>query len=193
MKTDLSLYQNKWYRPGHPVKKVLWLITSLVFFQNSAFPFYSLKRFLLRLFNAKVGKGVVIKPSVLIKYPWLLEIGDYAWIGEKVWIDNLALVVIGNNACLSQGAFLLTGNHNYKLPTFDLIVSGITLKEGVWIGAKAVVCPGVTCESHSILAVGSIATRTLSEYCIYQGNPAVKVKDRSMENNASLGASRSKS
>jgi putative colanic acid biosynthesis acetyltransferase WcaF len=181
MKTDLSTYQNKWYHPGHPIKRILWLITSFLFFQNTAFPFYSFKRFLLRLFGAKVGKGVVIKPYVVIKYPWFLQIGHYTWIGERVWIDNLAMVTIGNNACLSQGAFLLTGNHNYKLPSFDLMVSSITLEDGVWIGAKAIVCPGITCQSHSILAVGSIATRSLSAYSIYQGNPATKINDRITE------------
>ncbi len=180
MKTNLSKYQNKWYRPGHPLRRIFWLLISILIFQNSAFPFYGLKRFLLKLFGAKIGQGVIIKPYVSIKYPWFLKIGDYTWIGERVWIDNLALVSIGNNVCLSQGAFLLTGNHNYKLPTFDLMVNGITLEDGVWIGAKAIVCPGVTCYSHSILAVGSVATRNLLAYGIFQGNPAGKVNDRIM-------------
>ena len=105
-------------------------------------------------------------------------IGDDVWIGEGAWIDNLAQVKIGSNCCISQGAMLLTGNHNYKKPTFDLITKGITLEEGAWVGAKAVVCPGVTCESHSVLSVGSIAVSSLEPYWIYQGNPAIKVKER---------------
>ncbi|MDZ7624210.1 MAG: hypothetical protein U5J96_07185 [Ignavibacteriaceae bacterium] len=87
----------------------------------------SFKIFALRFFGAKVGKGVIIKPCVNIKYPWFLEIGDNVWIGEEVWIDNLGKVKIGNNVCLSQGALLLCGNHNYKKETFDLIVGDITL------------------------------------------------------------------
>ena len=132
----------------------------------------------LKLFGAKIGKGVVIKPNVNIKYPWLLEIGDHTWVGEKVWIDNLAKVTIGSNVCLSQGAMLLCGNHNYKKTTFDLILGEIVLEDGTWIGAHAVVCPGVTTGSHSILAVNSVANKDLESYSVYQGNPAVKIRER---------------
>ena len=133
---------------------------------------------MLRLFGAKIGKGLVIKPKVNIKYPWFLEIGDHVWIGEEVWIDNLTLVKIESNVCISQGAMLLTGNHNYKKSSFDLITGQITLEDGVWIGAKSVVCPAVTCHSHSVLAVGSIATKDLEPYTIYQGNPAQPIRKR---------------
>jgi len=133
---------------------------------------------LLRIFGAKVGKGVIIKPNVNIKYPWNLVMGSYIWVGEDVWIDNLAGVHISDNVCLSQGAYLLTGNHDFTAIRFDLIVKPIYLEKGVWIGAKSVVCPGVHCQSHAVLAVGSIATKNLDAFSIYQGNPARKVKDR---------------
>ena len=133
---------------------------------------------ILRLFGAHIGKGVVIKPHVTIKYPWNLYVGNHVWIGENAWIDNLAKVTIKDNACLSQGAMLLCGNHNYKKSAFDLIIGEIILEEGVWIGAKCTVCPGVKCGSHALLTVGSIATSPLESYSIYQGNPAVKIKDR---------------
>jgi len=141
-------------------------------------PSSSIKCTLLRFFGAGVGKGVNIKPSVNIKYPWRLIIGDYTWIGENAWIDNLDDVMIGSNCCISQGAMLLCGNHNYRKNTFDLITGKITLEEGVWIGAHSVVCPGIICKSHAVLAVNSVATRNLDPYSIYQGNPAVKVKER---------------
>lgn len=140
----------------------------------------AIKCFILRSFGAKVGKNVMIKPKVNIKYPWLLTIGDYVWIGEEVWIDNLAEVSIGNNACLSQGAMLLTGNHDYTRSTFDLKVGKIALEEGAWIGAKSVVCPNVTCRSHAVLAVNSVAVKDLEAYGIYQGNPAQWIRERKM-------------
>lgn len=172
-KTDLSKYNNSWYRPGTKAKILLWYFISRVFI-NTSIPFPSaLKRSILILFGAQIGKRVVIKQRVSIKYPWYLIIGDETWIGENVWIDNLAEVQIGKNCCLSQGCMLLTGNHNFKLPTFDLIVEPIKLGDGSWVGAKAVVCPGVIMGSHSVLSVGSVATRDLEEYAIFQGNPAV--------------------
>lgn len=181
LKTDLSTFNNAWYNPGGSfVKRCLWYMIN-AFFINSNNPFIWIKVFWLKIFGAKIGKNVVIKPRVNIKYPWNLSIGDYVWIGEGVWIDNLTLVDIKNNACISQGALLLCGNHHYKKTTFDLIVGKITISEGAWVGAKAVVCPGVTIHSHSVLTVGSIATKNLEAYGIYQGNPAIRVKDRSIK------------
>lgn len=178
LKTDLSSFNNDWYKPGAPlVKRILWYTTNYCFFR-SAFPFYGIKRFLLRLFGAKVGKGLVIKPHVSIKYPWKLVVGNHVWIGESVWIDNLAKVTLKDNSCVSQGALLLCGNHNYKKRTFDLLVGEITLEEGAWAGAKTVVCPGVKLGSHSLLTVGSVATSSLEANWIYQGNPAQKLKVR---------------
>lgn len=177
-KTNLSKFNNDWYNPGgNAIKRFLWYFTNVVWF-NSGFPISSVKVFMLRLYGAKIGSSVVIKPRVNIKYPWKLKVGNNVWIGEHVWIDNLGTVTIGDNVCLSQDSFLLCGNHDYKKQTFDLIVGDITLEDGVWIGAKSIVCPGVTCFSHSVLAVGSVATSNLEAYKIYQGNPASIVRER---------------
>ncbi|CDF80620.1 acetyltransferase [Formosa agariphila KMM 3901] len=135
----------------------------------------------MKLFGAKIGKGVVIKPGVNIKFPWLLTIGDYTWIGEKVWIDNLAEVIIGKNVCISQEAMLLCGNHNYKKSTFDLMVGKVNIEDGAWVGAKSIVCPGVTIGSHAILTVNSVATTRLDANNIYQGNPAKQIRKRVIE------------
>ena len=177
-KTDLSKFNNSWYNPGASwLTRVMWYCTNTVFF-NSYFPFYPIKIFLLRMYGAKIGRAVVIKPKVNIKYPWNINIGDNVWIGENVWLDSLGKINIGANSCLSQGAMMITGNHNYKKPCFDLMVEDIILEQGVWIGTGAIVCAGVTCKSHSVLTAGSVATHNLETYSIYQGNPAIKIKDR---------------
>lgn len=176
---QLKMFNNRFYQPSTSVLlSALWYFINIIILLNPFNPFSNIKIYILRLFGAKIGKGVVIKPSINIKYPWKLNIGNHVWIGENVWIDNLAEVSIADNVCISQGAMLLTGNHNYKLSTFDLIIGEIVLEEGVWIGAKSVVCPGVKCASHSVLTVGSIATKNLEPYTIYQGNPAIKLKER---------------
>lgn len=123
----------------------------------------------------------MIKPHVSIKYPWNLVIGNHVWIGEEVWIDNLAKVTLKDHSCVSQGALLLCGNHNYRKTAFDLLVGEITLEEGAWAGARTVVCPGVRMGSHSLLTVGSVATKSLEPYWIYQGNPAQKIKPREIK------------
>ncbi len=180
--TDLLSYDNFPYNPGGSIfKRVLWHYTNTVFFKSNLFPFYALKVFLLRLFGAKIGSQVEIKPCVNIKYPWWLTIGNEVWIGENVWIDCLVPVTIGSNVCISQGAVILTGSHNYKKTSFDLITLSVVLEEGVWIGACAIVSAGVIAASHSVLTSGSVATKNMDAYTIYQGNPAVKVRSRTIE------------
>jgi len=180
-KVDLSIFENSWYQPGSRLKIVVWHLFNRLFINTYfLFPQY-VKRFILTLFGADLGKNIVIKPKVNIKYPWFLSIGDNSWIGENVWIDNLARVIIGKNVCLSQGALLLTGNHDYTSSHFDLMIGEIILEDGVWIGAKAIVCPGVTCQTHSILSVNSVANKELEAYGIYQGNPATMKKKRNVK------------
>ncbi|HEX9513728.1 MAG TPA: WcaF family extracellular polysaccharide biosynthesis acetyltransferase [Puia sp.] len=159
-------------------KQMAWYFINILFFKNPFNILSALKIALLKLFGARLGQGVVIKPAVNIKYPWKLQVGDYSWIGEEVWIDNLSDVIIGRNVTLSQGSLLLTGTHDHSRTTFDFMAFPIILEDGVWIGAKAVVYGGITCRSHSILGINSVAEKELEPYTIYKGNPAVPVLKR---------------
>lgn len=179
---DLKAYNNYPYNPGgNALKRVIWYYVNALIFKSSLFPFYGIKVGLLRLFGAKIGKQVEIKPCVNIKYPWNLTIGNEVWVGENAWIDNIVNVTIGNNVCLSQGAILITGSHNYKKPTFDLITGPVTIEDGVWIGAGAMVNQGLIVGTHAVLTAGSVATKNLEAYGVYQGNPAVKIRERVIE------------
>jgi putative colanic acid biosynthesis acetyltransferase WcaF len=162
-------------------KQVCWYCTNILFFKNPFNILSSLKVTLLRSFGGKIGKGVVIKPAVSIKFPWKLRVGDNSWIGEEVWIDNLSDVTIGSNVTLSQGCLILTGSHDHRRTTFDFRTFPILLEDGVWIGAKAVVAGGVICRSHSVLALNSVAEKELEPYTIYKGNPAIPVKKREIQ------------
>jgi putative colanic acid biosynthesis acetyltransferase WcaF len=180
-KVNNAAYNNAWYKAqigASRLKQWLWYFINILFFINPLNPISSLKVFLLKSFGASIGRNVIIKQSVNIKYPWKLVVGDDTWIGEQVWIDNLAMTVIGSNVCVSQGAMLLTGNHNYSRVTFDLVVKEIKIEDGVWIGARSVVCPGVTCREHAVLTAMSLANKDLEPYTIYGGNPAMPLKER---------------
>ena len=133
---------------------------------------------LLRLFGAKVGKGVDIKPGLKVKFPWRLTIDDHSWIGEDVWIDNLEQVTIGANCCVSQGAYLCTGSHDWSKPTFDLIVKPIVVHDSAWIAARGTIAPGVVMGEGAVLSLGSVAVRDLEPWTVYAGTPAQKVRAR---------------
>jgi putative colanic acid biosynthesis acetyltransferase WcaF len=137
-----------------------------------------IRRELLRLFGAKIGAGVVIKMGVRVKYPWRLSVGEHAWLGEDCWIDNLADVTVGANACISQGAYLCTGNHDWRAPRFDLIVKPITLDDGAWVGARATIAPGVRLHVCAVAAAGSVVTHDIPAFEIHAGNPSTFVRTR---------------
>ena len=139
------------------------------------------RRLILRLFGAKIGKRVNLKPFVRIKFPWRLEIGDDSWIGEDAWIDNLDRVTIGANCCISQGAYLCTGSHDWSKPAFDLTTRPIEVMDFAWVAASSVVGPGVRVGTGAVLGLGSVASDDLEPWHIYRGNPAVKVRWRQIE------------
>lgn len=179
MHVDLSRYDNAWYQPGRGVVlRTLWFLLNALFLQNPLNPSSGLKAFLLRRFGARIGRGVVLKPGIHVKYPWHLVVGDHSWIGEGVWLDNLTTIEIGRHVCVSQGAYLCTGNHDWTDAAFGLIVKPITLEDGAWVGARAVVLPGVTIGSHGVVAAGAVIAKDTEPYRIYAGNPAVAVKVR---------------
>lgn len=93
----------------------MWHLVNTLVFRSGLLPSSKIRSGILRIFGVKVGKNVVMnKPNINVKYPWKLTIGDNSWIGENSWIYNMDEIVIGSNVNISQGTFLLTGNHNYK-------------------------------------------------------------------------------
>ncbi len=180
---DLSLFDNSGtFDPGAGfLKRTLWYFTNALFFLNPCFPFRRVKPYLLRLFGARVGKGVVIHPCVNIKFPWKLSIGDHSWIGQRAWLDNLDRLTIGNNVVISQGAMIIQGSHDYKKVDYPTFTGPVVLEDGSWVGAGAIVTLGVRIGSHAVLSVGSVATKNLDPYMIYQGNPARPLRRRFIE------------
>lgn len=179
---SLAAFDNHGYDRGRSkLVEAAWMLTQALFV-SSGLPGSSHRRTLLRLFGAKIGNGVVIKPRVKIKFPWRLRIGDNSWIGEGVWIDNLGDVDIAANVCISQGAFICTGSHDWKSRTFDLIVAPIQIGAGAWIAAKACLAPGVEVGEGAILTFASTAVDDLDPWFVYSGNPAVKTRERNVRN-----------
>lgn len=179
MDTDLSKYTKGNYSVGkNKIVQLLWYMVNHTVFMSAFFVSKGLKRFLLRLFGAKVGKCVVIKPCVNIKFPWRLSVGENSWIGEGVWIDNHDNIIIGKNCCISQGVLLETGSHNYKSLDFKLITAPITIHDGAWICAKSVVLPKTEIGKNVVLSASSVIQGNTEEGFIYRGNPAIAIKKR---------------
>ncbi len=179
MAVDLSTFNNSSFNTGRPfLIRLLWYFINALVLVNPINPSSHLKVIVLRLFGAQLGKGVVLKPSINVKYPWNLTIGDHSWIGERVWLDSLAPISIGRNVCISQGVYLCTGNHDWTDSAFGLITKPITIRDGAWVGARTIVMPGVTVDCYSVITAGAIITKDTESYMVYAGNPATAVKAR---------------
>ncbi len=181
---QLKKFSNKDFSRGRSsISELMWLITQWLFV-SSWQPFNGLRVAALRLFGAEIGQGVILKPRLRVKFPWRLKVADYVWLGESVWIDNLAPVTIGSNSCISQGAYLCTGSHDAARSTFDLITRPIVIEDQVWVCAKSVVLPGAVLHSGSLLTAASVAKGELAAWSMYSGNPAVKIGRRSEQETA---------
>lgn len=150
---------------GSKIQRSLWIciFKPLV---GSPFPGSLWRKFILKLFGSRIGHIGRIKPGLIVAFPWNLVIGDHCWIGENVWIDNIADVRIGSEVCISQGVYLCTGNHNFRSPNFNLLLGSISIEDQVWIGAKSIIAPNVTIGFGAVVSLGSVVTSSIPKRAI---------------------------
>ena len=173
-KQNLKNYKlpKKWSRGKNLFYEIIWQIffKSLI---SSPFPGTIWRKYILIAFGAKIGKSIRLSPGIKIKMPWRLSIGNYSWIGEDVWIDNLSMVKIGNNVCISQGAYFCTGNHDFKNINFNLICKPITIDSECWIGSKVIIGPGNIIGKGSVVKMGSIVTQKIPPHSLVSGSKTI--------------------
>lgn len=175
----LDNYDVGTYTPGAPYwKQILWYFVGSPLVESHLIPISIIKVWTLRIFGAKIGQGVRIKPRVKVKFPWRLTVGDYVWLGEEAWIDNLAPVTIESHVCISQRVYLCTGNHDWNHPDFKLIPASIHIQESSWIAANSAIGPGVIVGKGAVLTLGGVTGRSLEPMTIYAGNPAQTVNKK---------------
>jgi putative colanic acid biosynthesis acetyltransferase WcaF len=170
--------------------EVIWYLVKCLLFLT-ALPVPSrFKCMVLRWFGARVGQGVVIKPRVNIHFPWKLDVGDFTWIGEEVFILNFEPITIGAHCCISQRVFLCTGNHDYRQPEMPYRNEPITLEDGAWVGAQVFLGPGVVIGTEAVITAGSVVTKSQRQRMVCGGNPCSSLKPRWPNENKSDELSR---
>ena len=155
-----------------------WWIIQSTFFACSPQFFYGWRRFLLRLFGAKVGKNVIIRPSAKITYPWKLSIGDNAWVGDNVVLYTLGEIEIGKNSVISQKSYLCTASHDYTKETFDIYQKKIIIENEVWIATDVFIAPGITIGAGAVIGARSSVLNDMPAGMICVGYPAKPIKPR---------------
>lgn len=164
---------------GRPfIVEALWYVCKCFLFLTPLPVPSRFKCFLLRLFGARVGHGVVIKPRVKILFPWKLTIGDFAWIGEEVMLLNFEPMTIGAQCCISQRAFLCGGNHDYRQIDMPYCNGPIVVQDGAWVGAQVFVAPGVTIGTEAVITAASVVTKDQPPKMVCGGYPCLPIKER---------------
>ena len=156
----------------------LWWLVQAILFRASPQFLYGYRRFILRVFGAKIGKKVIIRPSVKITYPWKISIGDYSWIGDDVNLYSLGEIEIGKNVVISQKSYLCTGSHDYLKSEFPIFAKKITIEDECWIATDVFVAPGITIQKATVVGARSSVYINLPSNKVCIGNPAKVVKNR---------------
>lgn len=149
----------------------LWWIVEALLFHPSPQVLYGWRRFLLRAFGARIGKGVLIRPSVTVTYPWKLSIGDWSWVGDRVTLYTLGEISIGESSVVSQGTYLCTGSHDFTRTAFDIYARPIHVESESWIATNVFVGPGVTVGRGAVVGACSVVLKDVPSMMICAGNP----------------------
>lgn len=170
---DLRRYNQAWFDRGRPGWFVLlWWLVQAIAFPLTPQPLFGVRRFILRLFGAKIGRGVLIRPTARFTYPWKVEIGNYSWIGDDVVFYSLDRISIGNHCVISQKTYLCTGSHDPLDSTFNLITNPINIGNGVWVAADCFIGPGVNIGANTVVGARSSVFNSLPDSYFCWGSPA---------------------
>lgn len=185
MKTvDLRKYDQSGFDRGRPTWFILfwWLVQSICF-PLSLHNFNWFRSALLRLFGAKIGQQVIIRPTARFTYPWKVTIGDYSWIGDNVTFYNLDNIEIGSHTVISQKSYLCTGSHDLEDIHFGLITAPIIIGSGVWIATDCFIAPGVIIGNNTVVGARSSVFNDLPENLVAWGNPCRPQYPRKLKKN----------
>ncbi len=179
MYQDLSQFNAPKDYMGRPawLAQLWWIVQGSLFLWSPQF-MYGWRRFLLRLFGARIGKNVIIRPTVKIQFPWKLSIGDNSWIGDEAYLYNLSEIKIGANTVISQRSYLCAGSHDYTKKDFPFILKPINVDDEVWVAANVFIAPGVSIGKGAVVGARSSIFKDLEGGYVYVGNPAKKIKKR---------------
>ncbi len=163
---------------GNKVARLAWRLCWLLFFRPSPTFWHGGRRLLLRLFGARLGKGVQVMPSATIWAPWNLSMGDYATVSHGVDLYNVDRIDIGAHATISQRSFLCTATHDVDHPNMPLVTAPIRIGDGAWIAAEAYIHPGVTIGADAVAGVRAVVLKDVPARHIVAGNPARQIGER---------------
>lgn len=161
--------------------QIWWIVQSCLFGTSPQF-MYGWRVFLLRIFGAKIGINVKIRPTARVTFPWKLSIGDHSWIGDNVELYNLGEIKIGKNVVISQRSYVCTGSHDPESKNFKIYEKPVSIEDGCWIATDVFISPGVSVGENSVVGARSSLFRDARSNYIHLGSPARPIRERTFQN-----------
>lgn len=178
---DLSKFKvEKGFRGKSSFLVVLWQITQATLFLLSPQPFYGWRRCLLRAFGAKVGKGVLIRPTARITYPWKVTFGDHCWVGDHAELYSLGSITLGEHSVISQKSYLCAAYHDVRSISFPLVQKPIVVEREAWVATDCFIAPGVTIGKGAIIGARSAVFSDIPPRTVAMGTPATVRRERAL-------------
>jgi len=178
---DLRCYDQSWFERGRPSWYILlWWMVQGAIFPLTPHSAQALRVRLLCWFGARIGQGVIIRPTARFTYPWKVEIGDYSWVGDDVVFYSLDQISVGQHCVISQKTYLCTGSHNLQDPTFGLQTAPIAIGNGAWVAADCFVAPGVRIGANAVIGARSTVLKDMPNQQVCWGNPCQPHYQREM-------------
>ena len=163
---------------GNRLIRVLWGIAYCLLYRPSPKPFHGWRRILLRLFGAKIGKGVHPYPSARVWGPWNLEMQEFSCLADHVDCYCVAKVTVGAHSTVSQYSYLCTASHDYLNNQMPMVTAPIQIKDQVWICADVFIAPGVTVAEGAVVGARASVFCDVDPWTVVAGNPAKPIKKR---------------
>ena len=166
---------------GVKLRRFIWLAVWTVF--AKWMPYFVGRRWrvaLLSMFGMKHCGHIGVYPSCKVWAPWNVEMGSWVAIDDEVNLYSAAKITIGTKVAISREAFICTASHDITKPNRPLVTAPITICDGVWIGARAIVLPGVTIGEGAVVAAGAVVTKDVEPFTVVGGNPAKFIKKREL-------------
>ncbi len=179
MKVDVSNCHSP-HSIRNRVGRVLWAVVWSLLYRPSPRILHCWRRFLLRLFGARIGRGAHPHASARIWAPWNLELGDHSCLSHHVDCYSVAQIRIGAHATVSQYSYLCTAAHDIEQPEMPLVTAPITVQDGAWVTADVFIGPGVTIGEGAVVGARSSVFKDVPAWTVVVGNPAREIKKREL-------------
>ena len=167
---------------SNPVKAILVALAFQGY--NSIFshvPFHFLRRlYLTRVLRIRMGQGASIAMGCFVTGR-SIEIGARTVVNRRCYLDGRGGLRIGSNVSVSPECYLLSLTHDVNSPAFSALPKTTILGDRVWLGARAMVLPGVEMGEGSVAGAGSVVAKSCGPYEIVAGTPAKKIGERSRD------------